>query len=336
MKAALYSGDRRLEIVTKELRPLGEHEVLIDVEACGICGTDLHIVEGTSRSNPPVIIGHEYAGRIVECGSGVKDHAIGERVAVDPNIACGECLYCRRGLVHLCTSLRALGVDIDGGMAEYSIVPSAQIFALGAGMSAETCAFVEPVSCAVHGIDRARINAGDVVVIIGGGPIGQIMLQLALTAGAASTILVEPVAAKRELGTVHGASYVIDPGSVEVAEAVHAVVPEGADVVIDCAGTTATAALSLTLARRGGTVEFFGVCPIGATIPVEPNMVYFRELTIVGSYVNPFTFSRAIALLRSGKVRVDSLPLIRFPLEEVHEALRQQRDGTAVKSILIP
>ena len=336
MKAALYSGNHRLEVITKELRPLRGNEVLIDVEACGICGTDLHIVEGTSRSNPPVIIGHEYAGCIVECGSAVKDHAVGERVAVDPNIACGECVYCRRGLVHLCTSLRALGVDIDGGMAEYSIVPGRRLYALGDWMSAETCAFVEPVSCAVHGIDRARISAGDVVVSIGGGPIGQIMLQLALAAGAASVLLVEPLAAKRALGTVHGASYVIDPGSVDVAEAVHAVVPEGADVVIDCAGTTTTATLSLSLARRGGTVEFFGVCPIGATIPVEPNMVYVRELTIVGSYVNPFTFSRAIALLRSGKVRVDTLPLIRFPLGEVQEALRQQREGIAVKSIVIP
>ena len=336
MKGAQYAGNRRLDVITKDLRPLGDNELLIDVEACGICGTDLHIVDGTSRSNPPLIIGHEYAGRIVDMGKSVKGHAIGARVAVDPNIACGECLYCRRGLVHLCSSLRALGVDIDGGMAEFSIVPAAQAFALGDTMSAEACAFVEPVSCAVHGIDRARITAGDAVIIIGGGPIGQIMLQLALVAGAASTILVEPIVAKRALGTTHGATLVIDPAAGNVTDAVHAVLPEGADVVIDCAGMPATASLALTLARRGGTVEFFGVCPIGATIPVEPNMVYFRELTIVGSYVNPFTFSRAIELLRNGKVRVDTLPLARFPLEGVHEALRQQREGVAVKSILIP
>ncbi len=336
MKGAQYAGNRRLEVITRELRPLADNELLIDVEACGVCGTDLHIVDGTSRSNPPLIIGHEYAGRIVDKGKGVKDHAIGARVAVDPNIACGECLYCRRGLVHLCTDLRALGVDIDGGMAEYSIVPAAQAFPLGDGMSAEACAFVEPVSCAVHGIDRARISAGDAVVIIGGGPIGQIMLQLALAAGAAYTVLIEPVAAKRALGTTHGASLLLDPAAGNVAEAIHAVFPEGADVVIDCAGTPGTAAQALTLARRGGTVEFFGVCPIGATIPLEPNMVYFRELTIVGSYVNPFTFSRAIDLLRNGKVRVDALPLVRFPLDGVHEALRQQREGIAVKSILLP
>lgn len=336
MKGAQYAGNKRLEVISTDLRSLGDHELLIDVEACGVCGTDLHIVDGTSRSNPPLIIGHEYAGRIVDTGKGVKDHAIGARVAVDPNIACGECLYCRRGLVHLCTGLRALGVDIDGGMAEFSIVPAAQAFPLGDGMPAEACAFVEPVSCAVHGIDRARISAGDAVVIIGGGPIGQIMLQLALAAGAAYTVLIEPVAAKRALGTAHGASLLLDPAAGNVAEAIHAVLPEGADVVIDCAGTPGTASQALTLARRGGTVEFFGVCPIGATIPVEPNMVYFRELTIVGSYVNPFTFSRAIELLRNGKVRVDAFPLIRFPLDGVHEALRQQREGIAVKSILIP
>jgi threonine dehydrogenase-like Zn-dependent dehydrogenase len=272
----------------------------------------------------------------VDRGKGVKDHAIGARVAVDPNIACGACLYCRRGLVHLCASLRALGVDIDGGMAEYSIVPAAQAFPLGDGMSAEACAFVEPVSCAVHGIDRARISAGDAVIIIGGGPIGQIMLQLAVAAGAATTVLIEPVAVKRALGTAHGASLLIDPAAADVEAIVHAVLPAGADVVIDCAGTPGTASQALTLARRGGTVEFFGVCPTGATIPVEPNMVYFRELTIVGSYVNPFTFSRAIELLRTRRVRVDALPVARFPLEGVHEALRQQREGIAVKSILIP
>ncbi len=336
MNAAQYSGSQRLDIVTKDLRPLRDDDVLIDVEACGICGTDLHIVEGTSRSTPPVILGHEYAGTIVDAGPQVKNHTVGERVAVDPNIACGTCSYCRRGLVHLCSSLRALGVDIDGGMAEFSIVPAGQVHSLGDGVGAELCAFVEPVSCAVHGIDRAGIVAGDFVVIIGGGPIGQIMLQLALNAGAALVALVEPLAEKRALAKSIGAFLTIDPHTMDVAEAVYTVAPEGADVVIECAGTPPTAELSLRLARRGGTVEFFGVCPIGSTVPLEPNSVYFKELTIVGSYVNPHTFSRAIALLRSGRVRVDEFPIARFPLQGVHEALRQHREGLTLKSIIIP
>lgn len=336
MKAALYRGQHTLDVVTHDLRPLREDEVLIDVEACGVCGTDVHIVEGTSRSNPPVVLGHEYAGRIVDRGRKVSSHVVGERVAVDPNIACGTCAYCRRGLVHLCSSLRALGVDIDGGMAEYSIVPAAQCYTLGAEIAPEICAFVEPVSCAVHGIDRAQIATGDAVVIIGGGPIGQIMLQLARVGGAAFTMLVEPVAEKRALAAGSGASRVVDPGEVNVIEAIHRDIPEGADVVIECAGLPATAELALKLARRGGTVEFFGVCPIGSSLPLEPNQVYFRELTIVGSYINPHTFSRAIALLQEGRVTVKDFSIARFPVDAVHEALRHHRESLALKSIVIP
>src|SRR5512143_3901005 len=292
MKAAQYRGPGQFDVITAQLRSLREDEALVDVEACGICGTDVHIVEGTSRSTPPVVLGHEYAGTIVEMGKGVQGHAVGERVAVDPNIACGECFYCRRGLVHLCSRLRALGVDIDGGMAEFCIVPSRQLYTLGREMAPEVCAFVEPLSCAVHGIDRAGIRHGDSVVIIGGGPIGQIMLQLARSAGAAFTALVEPQKKKREIAEKLGATLTSDPLSAGVGESLRASLPEGADVVIECAGLTATSELALNLARRGGTVVFFGVCPIGATIPLEPNRVYFKELTIVGSYVNPHTFSR--------------------------------------------
>jgi len=305
------------------------------VEACGICGTDLHIVEGSSRSTPPVVLGHEYAGSIVDMGRQVKGHQVGERVAVDPNIACGECYFCRRGLVHLCSQLRALGVDINGGMAEFCIVPSRQVFSLGNEMSPEACAFVEPLSCAVHGIDRAGIRPGDSVVIIGGGPIGQIMLQLARHSGAAFSVMVEPYRQKRDLADKLGASLTIDP-KVNMAEQIRAVLPEGADVVIECAGLTATAEAAIEIARRGGTVEFFGVCPLGASIPVEPNKVYFKELTIVGSYVNPHTFSRAISLLRGGVVKLDAFTMTRFPLEGVHEALRYHREGLTLKSIIIP
>jgi threonine dehydrogenase-like Zn-dependent dehydrogenase len=162
------------------------------------------------------------------------------------------------------------------------------------------------------------------------------MLQLGRSCGAAFTALVEPLPAKRELGERLGASLTIDPNSADVRETLRAVTPEGADVVIECAGLPATAGLALELARRGGTVEFFGVCPIGAAIPLEPNKVYFKELTIVGSYVNPHTFSRAIALLRSGRVRVDDFPIRRFPLDGVHEALRYQREGLTLKSIITP
>jgi 2-desacetyl-2-hydroxyethyl bacteriochlorophyllide A dehydrogenase len=336
MKAVLFEKAHHLEVTSVDLPAPGETDIVVRVEACGICGTDLHIVEGVARSTPPVVLGHEYAGRVVEVGKRVRGIKTGDRVAVDPNISCGTCFYCRRGLVHLCSSLVALGVDRHGGMAELCVVPAAQAFVLGEEIPAEICAFVEPLSCAVHGIDRAEIRHGDTVVVLGGGPVGLMMLQLARRAGAARTVVVEPHGHKRLLAEAEGATMAIDPAREDVMERVRSLAEEGADVVLECAGSPVTAELSLKLARRGGRVLFFGVCPIGTTIPVEPNLVYAKELTIAGSYVNPHTFSRAISLLQSCTVRVDRFPVRYFPLDGVHDAFRVHREGLALKCILKP
>jgi L-iditol 2-dehydrogenase len=342
MKVALFEKPHSLHVIQKPLRSLRQGEVLVKVEACGICGTDVHIVEGSSRSSPPVVLGHEYAGIVDDAGAhaaGSQNPPVdleGRRVAVDPNISCGRCFFCRRGLVHLCSNLRALGVDIDGGMAEYCIVPVNQLYTLPDDLAPEACAFVEPLSCAIHGIDRANIRAGDVVVILGGGTVGLLMLQLARNAGASVVVIVEPVAEKRVIAAQLGAALVLDPASEDPREAIMGLASEGADVVIECVGKIETMQLALQLARRGGTVQFFGVSPLGATIPVEPNLVYFKELTIVGSYVNPHTFDRSIALLRSGTVAIDKFSIHTFPLDGVHEALVHQREGRALKSIITP
>lgn len=336
MKAALFEKPHHLEVTSVDLPGRGDTDILVEVEACGICGTDLHIVEGTARSTPPVVLGHEYAGRVLEVGRGVSRIKVGERVAVDPNISCGICYYCRRGLVHLCSSLVALGVDRHGGLAEMCVVPAAQAFVVGDEMPADVWAFVEPLSCAVHGIDRAEIRHGDTVVVMGCGPVGLMMLQLARHSGAARTIVVEPQGHKRALAELEDATMVVDPAREDVMERVRSLAAEGADVVLECSGNPAAAELSLRLARRGGRVLFFGVCPIGTTIPVEPNLVYAKELTVSGSYVNPHTFSRAILLLQSGTVRVDRFPVRNFSLDEVAEAFRVYREGIALKCVVRP
>lgn len=336
MKIALLESPRRFAVAAKPLRALAAGEVLVRVNACGVCGTDLHIVEGASRARPPVVLGHEFAGVVEESSRTVRTFAAGDPVAVDPNISCGVCFYCRRGLVHLCSDLRALGVDIDGGMAEYCIVPEAQLYRLPPELPPDASAFIEPLSCCVHGIERANIAIGDTVVILGGGTIGLLMLQLSRAAGAARTVVVEPSAQKRAIAVKLGASVLLDPAAVDVASAVMDLTHVGADVVLECAGRPDTARLALALARRGGTVEFFGVCPIGETIPLEPHAVYHRELSIVGSSLNPHTFDQAIALLQHGTVRVDEFLIHRFPLDGVHEALRHLREGLTIKSIVRP
>ena len=336
MRVAQFERPHALKIIDKPLRALNDGEVLVKVEACGVCGTDVHIVDGTSRSTPPVVLGHEYAGTVADVARGTKDATVGQYVGIDPNISCGTCFYCRRGFVHLCSSLRALGVDLDGGMAEYCIVPVKQTYPLPQEMAPELSAFIEPVSCAIHGIDLARIRSGDTVVILGGGTIGLIMLQLSRLAGAARVIIVEPLAHKRSIAQSLDANVVLDPSATDILSAVLDLTHVGADVVLECVGKPATSELALALSRRGGVVEFFGVCPVGEKIAIEPNAVYFKELTIVGSYVNPFTFDRSIAMLQSGRVRIDKFQLDKFPLDGVHEALRYQREGKTIKSIIEP
>lgn len=340
MRVAQFERPGSLNVVTKQLRELSDDEVLVHVEACGVCGTDVHIVEGTSRSMPPVVLGHEFAGIVTDIGKKVSTVAAGQHVAVDPNVSCETCFYCRRGLVHLCENLCALGVDIDGGMAEYCIVPSKQVYTLPPGMALELRTFIEPVSCAIHGIDLARISTGDTVVILGGGTIGLIMLQLARGAGAARVIVVEPLDHKRRLANELGADVVLNPTELDRPSGILAAILDltnvGADVVIECVGKPETAQAALELVRRGGTVEFFGLCPIGKNISIEPNIVYFKELTIVGSYVNPHTFDRSIAMLQSGRVKIDGFQIDKFPLDGVHDALRYQRDGKTIKSIIQP
>jgi 2-desacetyl-2-hydroxyethyl bacteriochlorophyllide A dehydrogenase len=336
MKAALFEKPHELNIVSRPLRALLKDEVLVKVDSCGVCGTDVHILEGTSRSTPPVVLGHEYWGVVEDAGPETGDIREGQKVAIDPNISCGTCYYCRRGLVHLCANLKALGVDIDGGMAERCIVPAGQLHVLPDTIKPEAGAFVEPISCALHGIDRAGIRAGDSVVILGGGTIGLIMLQLVRSAGAARAIVVEPLVHKQQVARTLGADHVIDPSHTDAKTAILDLTHVGADVVIECVGSPRTMQLAIEVARRGGVVEFFGVCPVGETIPIEPNQVYFKELTITGSYVNPHTFARAIAMLESGKITVDKFKIDRFPLEGAREAIELQRRGGTLKSIIQP
>jgi len=334
MKAALYTKPNSLNVVSKDLRRLKPTEVLVKVEACGICGTDIHIVAGQSRSTPPVVLGHEYAGVIQEVGKNVRDLILGDRVAVDPNISCGRCFHCTRGEVHLCTNLLALGVDIDGGMAEYSIVPETQIYKVPSTLSMQNSAFIEPVSCVIHGVDKTRLQAGASVVIMGAGTIGLLMLQLVKSTGASQIGIIEPNAQKRALALKMGADFAFSPS--EAPDGVRNMSEPGADVVIECVGKPQTMKEAIALARRGGTVEFFGVCPVGETISIEPNEIYFRELTIVGSYINPHTFTRAVDALSSGAVGTNELEVSNFPLEGVHEALAALREGKTTKSIIQP
>lgn len=310
MKAAVFFGTRDLKIQDLEPRKLKPGEVLLKVQACGICGTDIHIYEGAQGSAtvfPPVILGHEFAGKVCEIGSGVKDIRIGDRVSVDPNIFCGKCYYCRSGKFHLCERLTAIGVTIDGGFAEYCIVPENQAYQLPPNVSYAEGALGEPVACCLHGIDLAGITPGDTVLIIGGGTIGLIMLQMAKIAGAARLILSEPVKEKRVRAMTFGADIVIDPVRENFEQAIKSHTGRGVNIAIECVGIKHTMEQAIQSACKGGTIMMFGLTPPGCEIPLKPFEVFRRELTIKSSFINPYTQARAMELLGSGRIKVKQL-----------------------------
>jgi len=300
----------------------GPGEVVLRVEACGICGTDRHILHGEYPAALPVTLGHEFAGTVAATGAGAR-LVIGTRVAVDPNIACGVCRECRRGDACLCPRRMALGVDLDGGLAEYALVPDAQAYALPPDMPIEWGALCEPLACCLHGLDLAAIQPGMDVVILGGGVIGQLMAQLARLAGA-TVVLVTRQESRRRLAEDLGATATLDPAADVIASVAGdpgGLLPGGADVVLECAGTVETFEQGIALARRGGTVLVFGVAPQGATARVSPFAIFARELRILGSYLNPHTHGRAVELAASGRLALGPLITRRVALNEAPRVL---------------
>ncbi len=339
MKASYFLGKGSFEVrQAPELHP-GPGEVVIKNMVCGVCGTDVHIFHGEPGSadvNPPVVLGHEYSGEVVEVGEGVTALKPGDHVTVDPNIYCGECVYCRNGKKQLCETMQAVGVTRDGGFGEYSLVPAAQAFKLGDSVPYEAGAMAEPVACCLHGIDLAGIKAGDRVCIVGGGAIGLIMLQLAKLSGASSLVLSEPNEKRRQVALSLGADAAIDPTAPDAKSAYEAALGDGADVVIECVGNNAAVKSAFQLAKKGATIVLFSVPKVDATFDLPLFDVYKKELTIRGSFVNPDTHERAVRLINSGKLDFTSIITHRFNLDQLPEAIAMQMSSESIKVVVCP
>ena len=339
MKASYFLGKGSFEVrQAPELHP-GPGEVVIKNMVCGVCGTDVHIFHGEPGSadvTPPVVLGHEYSGEVVEVGEGVTALKPGDHVTVDPNIYCGECVYCRNGKKQLCETMQAVGVTRDGGFGEYSLVPAAQAFKLGDSVLYEAGAMAEPVACCLHGIDLAGIKAGDRVCIVGGGAIGLIMLQLAKLSGASTLVLSEPNEKRRQVALSLGADAAIDPTAPDAGSAYEAALGDGADVVIECVGNNAAVKSAFQLAKKGATIVLFSVPKVDATFDLPLFDVYKKELTIRGSFVNPDTHERAVRLINSGKLDFTSIITHRFNLDQLPEAIAMQMSSESIKVVVCP
>jgi L-iditol 2-dehydrogenase len=337
MQAVRLSGVREVTARAVEQREPGPAEVVLRVEACGVCGTDRHMVAGEYPASLPVTLGHEFAGTVVGTGPDAEI-AVGARVAVDPNISCGQCRACRRGDVALCPSRVALGVDLDGGLAEYVVVPVSQVYPLPPGVPAEYGALCEPLACCLHALDLASISPGMSVAVLGGGVIGQLMVQLARLAGAGTVVLATRQAGRRVLAERLGATATIDPQAVDTVAAIggpSGVVPGGVDVVLECAGTITTVEQAVALAGRGGTVVIVGVAPPEERASISPFEVFARELRIVGSYLNPLTHGRAVELVATGALSLEPLITHRLALSDVPSILLAPPAAGEVKAMMV-
>ena len=338
MRALVFRAPGESEIVERDNPSVAEGNLLVQVAACGICGTDLHIYEGTFPSATfPLVAGHEFSGIIEATGGGVPYLRRGDHVAIDPNQPCGACRPCRRGLGHLCPNLAALGVTTDGGFATHCLVPARLAYKLQPDLPLHVAALAEPVSCCLHGIERANLRMGDVVAVLGAGMIGLVMLQLSLLRGASAVVVSEPEPGKREMALALGATAAVDPNTEEV----HAAIAEitggsGADAVLECVGLPETAQQAICLAGEGGTVVIFGVSPESARLTISPYDLFRRGITVAGSFTNPHTFDAALALLHSGRLQVEPLISHRLPLEEFEEGLSLLSTHQAMKVIIEP
>lgn len=329
MKSVVIERPNEISVMEQDIPEPGEGQLMIQVMASGICGTDLHIYRGEYMGKYPVIPGHEFSGIVTAVGSGVSRFQVGDRVAVEPNIACDNCVNCLNNRQNFCLNWQAIGVTLPGGMEEYVIVPERAAFNIGE-LPFEVGAFMEPLSCVVHGIERARIGMADHVAIFGAGPIGNLMIQMARIQSAAHITVLEINPGRAELASELGADRVV--------ASFDGLQPDAYDIVIDATGAIPVMNRTIDYVRKGGTVLLFGVPPAGRNIEMEGFKIFQKGLTLLSSFTSVRNSFQAVDLLQSGQVRVDSLISHRLPLYEMPRALEliESRDPAVKKVIVQP
>ena len=336
MKSVVFKGPNRCAVETKPDPSPGPDDVIVKVRASGICGTDIHMFDGDIPIDYPMTPGHEFSGIVAAAGERVDTVNIGDRVAIDPTLTCGACYYCKRGKQHFCLNWEAIGVIRDGGFAELCKVPSKSVYALPDTVAFEEGAMLEPLSCCLHGIDRAGIELADTVLIIGGGAIGLMIVQLAKLAGAKKTILSEPSPGRRDAGRALGVDLVVDPIADNLKEIVADATFDGADVIFECTGLPEPTRESLDLAAKGGRIIWFGVANAESTVEISSYTIFDRELSIAGSFINPNTVSRALDILGAKAIQLAPLISTTLGLGDIERALQLHRQKEGLKIMLEP
>jgi 2-desacetyl-2-hydroxyethyl bacteriochlorophyllide A dehydrogenase len=329
MRAALIKETHEVIVTDVPDPEPGPRDVVVEVAACGICGTDLHIIDGEFAPSLPIVPGHEFSGTVVAVGPDARDIAVGQRVAVDPSLYCHECHYCRIGRNNLCERWNAIGVSVPGGAAQYAAVPAANCVPLPDGLRLEDAALIEPLSCAVRGYDVLRSQLGSHVLIYGSGTMGLMMLQLAKRTGAVSVDMVDINAARLETAVTLGTS-----SAVTSADELDR--PRGWELVVDATGAGPAIQDGLSRVAPGGTFLQFGVASYATKVSIDPYRIYNKEITITGSMAVLHSFERAADLFAGGVLDPDIFISDRLPLADYAEAIARVRRGAGRKIQVLP
>ena len=343
MKAGVLSEIDKLEFCEIDKPVIKADEILIQMKASAICGTDTRILHGkkTKGVRMPSVIGHEFSGVVVEIGSEVEGFSKGDRVCVDPVRPCGACPYCLNGMENVCQNRIAIGYEFDGCFAEYIRIPgsflqSSNVLKLPDSVSWVEGALAEPLSCVINGQSKLDITAGDNVVVIGTGPIGLMHCMLAKASGAAKVFVSEPVDLRRQAAADFGADILIDPLNESLSDVVKAHTNGlGADVVILAIGIPQIVNEALNLARKGGRISMFAGFSKGDLPGVDVNLIHYNELYVTGSSsLRRKDLKTALNLIEGKIIDVEKLATHTFPLDKIEEAFSVAESGQALKVII--
>lgn len=326
-KAAVWTDINRIEIQEKKISELGQGEVLLKIKAAGICGTDLHILLGKHpEAKPPLVIGHEFSGEIIEVGKGVDKKLVGSRVGSDSYVGCNQCKFCLAGETQLCEKGTCeFGVNIDGGWAEYIVVPVKNIYQLP-----EKVKFIEAgagciLNCPMAAIERVKVEATDIVLILGDGPSSLIMVQLAILKGASKVIVSGHRKRRLDLAKEFGADRVINTNSEDISEVISSM-ESAPNVVIDAVGKSETFASALSLVAKLGRIHIFGL-PEGLINNIPLDEFLWKELTLKSSTGSPSLWPVAMNLISKGFLKVEPIISHQFDLDKAQDALDYVQDN---------
>ncbi|ANB56957.1 zinc-binding dehydrogenase family protein [Anoxybacillus sp. B7M1] len=336
MKAAVYKGPHHLEIQELPYPQPGYGEVTIQVQCCGICGTDYHILEGDFISPFPLVGGHEFSGTIFEIGEGVEGWEIGARVSIDPSIYCGKCYHCRNKQFNHCKNWNAIGVTINGAFAQYVKVPAKNLYKMQDTMTFEEGALVEPMSCVAYALERTNVKFGDKVVIFGGGPMGMMLVQAMSVSGASEVVLVDIADQKLELSKAFGATSAFKNDEHLDQFIGRTQYPNGFDIVVDATGIPAVIEGMFRFAGPGARILQFGVAPNDGKITINPFEVYHKDWSYLGTMALKFNFYQALFMIERKRVHVESLVTKKVNLEEFVEYMSQPKNPEDCKVLVYP